>query len=45
MMHHGEMFLVAILLVMVFFAWPRSRPAQRKIEPQRKQRPPGDRKD
>jgi hypothetical protein len=37
-MQHGETFLIAILLVMVFFAWPRHRPAQRKIEPDRKVR-------
>jgi hypothetical protein len=36
-MHHSETFLLAIFLVMVFFAWPRSRPAQRKIQPPRKQ--------
>lgn len=43
-MHHGETFLVAILLVMIFFAWPRSRPAQRKIQPQRKPDPRDERK-
>jgi hypothetical protein len=43
-MHHGETFLIAILFAMVFFAWPRHRPAQRKIEPARKPQPRDDRK-
>jgi hypothetical protein len=43
-MQHGEMFLIAILLAMVFFAWPRHRPAQRKVEPERKARERNQRK-
>jgi hypothetical protein len=35
-MQHGEAFLIAIVFAMVFFAWPRHRPAHRKIEPERK---------
>jgi hypothetical protein len=40
-MQHGEAFLIALVFAMVFFAWPRHRPAPRKIEPERKppQRP------
>ncbi len=35
-MLHGEAFLIAIVFAMLFFAWPRQRPARRKIEPARK---------
>ena len=42
-MQHGETFLIAILLAMAFFAWPRHRSAQRKAEPARKPRPHADR--
>jgi hypothetical protein len=43
-MQHGVPFLIAIVLVMVFFAWPRHRPAQRRAEPDRKPRQPEGRK-
>jgi hypothetical protein len=40
-MQHGTAFLIALVFAMVFFAWPRHRPAPRKIAPERKpsQRP------